>query len=464
MIGLECHVQLKTNSKLFCPCPTRQETEEPNSACCEICLGMPGSKPVLNKKALDFALKVALAFNCKINEKFFFSRKTYFYPDMSKNFQITQYEIPVGSNGFVELSSGKKIRIRRIHLEEDPAALVHEAGLLSSSHCLVDYNRSGIPLIEIVTEPDLSSPQEAREFLDELTMVLSYLDVFDFENGTLKADCNLSIVGNERVEIKNVTGKRNVEKALESEAKRQSELVKQGNQIARETRGFDEKSLSTKTMRKKETEEDYGYIFEPDLVAFELSKPEIEKTRRGLPELHSEKAKRLVKEFGIAEYDAKVISGSRFAGNLFEEFAKAVSPKIASVFVSRDLVAIAHHEGKELEEISGRINAVQLKELLVFFEKARINEKTLKEAAIAHVAGGKNPVDFVKENNLFKDAAGSEIEKIVSKILSSNSKAVADLKAGNEKSLNFLVGLAMRESKGKAEPREIKKLIEEKTK
>jgi aspartyl-tRNA(Asn)/glutamyl-tRNA(Gln) amidotransferase subunit B len=464
MIGLECHVQLDTYSKLFCSCPTKPETEEPNSACCEICLGMPGSKPVLNKKALDYALKVALALNCKINEKFFFSRKTYFYPDMSKNFQITQYEIPIGSQGFIELSSGKKICIRRVHLEEDPAALVHESGLLSSSYCLVNYNRSGIPLIEIVTEPDMASPQEAREFLDQLTMILSYLDVFDFENGTLKADCNLSVVGNERAEIKNVTGKRNVEKALEFEAKRQLELVKQGKQIVRETRGFDEKNLSTKSLRKKETEEDYGYIFEGDLVAFELTKKKIDAIRKSLPELHSDKAKRLAKEFGISEYDAKVISGSKFLSDLFEEFAKASSAKTANFFVSGVFVSIAHYENKEPEEMAPRLNVSQLKELLALFEQNRINEKALKEAAIAHITKGKNPLDFIKENCLFKEASSGEVEKIVEKVLSANPKAVADLKAGNEKSLNFLVGLAMRESKGKAEPREIKRIIEEKTK
>lgn len=464
IIGLECHVQLNTSSKLFCGCPTKPSSEEPNSACCEICLGMPGSKPVLNKKALDFALKVGVALNCKINEKFFFSRKTYFYPDMSKNFQISQYEIPIAENGFLKLPSGKKVRIRRVHLEEDPAALIHESGMSSSNYCLVDYNRSGIPLIEVVTEPDMASPQEAREFLDQLTTILSYLEIFDFEAGTLKADCNLSIKGNERVEIKNVTGKRNVEKALSFEEQRQINAIKNCEKIVRETRAFEEQSLSTRSLRKKETEEDYGFIFEPDLVAFELSKKEIEEIKNNLPELHLEKASRLVKQFGLSEYDAKVISSSKFASDLFEAFAKTVNPKIAAVFVSRDLISIAHYEDKELEDIASRLNSSLLLELLKLFEQAKITEKTLKDAAIVHATKGKNPVEFVRENNLLKEMQSQDIEKIVEKILSRNQKAVSDLKAGNEKSLNFLVGLAMRESKGKAEPREIKKIIEEKTK
>jgi len=204
VVGLEVHSQLATKSKLFCGCPT--VAEEPNTACCPVCLGHPGSKPVLNAKALDYALKVALAFNCEINQEFFFSRKTYFYPDMPKNFQITQYEIPVGMKGFIVLSNGKKAGIRRVHLEEDPAALVHESGMGTSNFCLVDYNRSGVPLVEIVTEPDMDSPEEARDFLDQLTTILSYLKVFSPATGTLKADCNVSVYGNNRVEVKNVSG------------------------------------------------------------------------------------------------------------------------------------------------------------------------------------------------------------------------------------------------------------------
>ncbi|MBN1941632.1 MAG: Asp-tRNA(Asn)/Glu-tRNA(Gln) amidotransferase subunit GatB [Candidatus Diapherotrites archaeon] len=459
IIGLECHVQLNTDSKLFCSCTTKYGGE-PNSACCPVCLGMPGSKPVLNKKALDYALKVALALNCRINEKFFFSRKTYFYPDMSKNFQITQYEIPVGEKGFVQLQSGKKIGIARIHLEEDPAALVHESGMHSSNYCLVDYNRSGIPLIEVVTEPDIASPQEAREFLDQLTTILCYLDVFDFEAGTLKADCNLSIKGNERVEIKNVTGKRNVEKALDFEAKRQAEAISTGKAIVRETRAFDEAKQITRSLRKKETEADYGYVFDADLTAFEISENELEKIREELPELHTDKAKRLVQEFGITEYDAKVISSDKFLSELFEEFAKNVSPKTATFAVS-GISSIAHYENKEVEEIADKIKVPELTALSRLLESGKINEKIFKEAAIAHVTLGKNPVEFVKKNNLFKDLDESNLKASVEKVVAANKSAFDDYKSGNEKALNFIVGLVMRETKGKADARAVKKLLEE---
>jgi aspartyl-tRNA(Asn)/glutamyl-tRNA(Gln) amidotransferase subunit B len=233
----------------------------------------------------------------------------------------------------------------------------------------------------------MASPQEAREFLDQLTTILSYLEVFDFENGTLKADCNLSIKGSERVEIKNVTGKRNVEKALEAEAKRQISAIKQGQKIAMETRAFDEASFSTRSLRKKETEDDYGYITDTDLTSFELTKQEIDALKKALPELHFEKAKRLVKEFGISEYDAKVISGSKFAGSLFEEFAKKVPAKIAAVFVSRDLVSIAHYEEKELEEIADRLNKAQLpmlprEQILLISSKRTIYSGILLQGAL----------------------------------------------------------------------------------
>src|SRR3989344_4295540 len=237
VIGLEIHIQLDTESKLFCSCPTRASAG-PNTAVCEVCLGMPGSKPVLNKKAVDYALMVALALNCRANREFFFSRKTYFYPDLAKNYQTTQYEVPVGEAGFLEVD-GKRVRIRRVHLEEDPASLVHEGGVGKSAYSLVDYNRSGIPLVEIVTEPDMESPAQARRFLDTLLTTLNYLGVYAHGESVLKADCNISLKGGERVEVKNVTGFRAVEDALEAEFARQKVAVAAGERIVQHTRGFD---------------------------------------------------------------------------------------------------------------------------------------------------------------------------------------------------------------------------------
>jgi len=456
MIGLECHVQLATESKLFCHCPTA--AEQPNSACCPICLGHPGSKPTLNAKALEYSIKVALALNCQINNEFFFSRKTYFYPDMSKNFQITQYEIPIGVNGVLTLSSGKKVRIRRVHLEEDPAALVHEAGMHASDYCLVDYNRSGIPLVEVVTEPDLTSPQEARDFLDQLTTVLSYLRVYSLSTGTLKADCNASVYGNSRVEVKNVTGKKGVEKALGFEIARQKNLLLNEKPIVRETRAFDEMTMTTKAMRGKETEEDYGFIFEPDLTAIQLSREEIEKMRKSLPELHEAKAMRFQREFKLDEYTANVLARNFSLGNIFEDVAKKVDALVAARFLSRELLAVVNRSNLDLEAL--QLDAVEIGALLSLLLNGKITEKVAKDAIIAYLTKKIKPTDFIERHGLAKDLHSDEVEKAVEQVLASNKQAVADLKSGNVKTMNFLVGQVMRLTKAKAEPRLVQKIIE----
>ncbi len=460
MIGLECHVQLNTETKLFCGC--RTQAEEPNSACCPVCLGHPGSKPVLNAKALDYALKVAAALHCEINKEFFFSRKTYFYPDMSKNFQITQYEIPIGLEGQVVLSTGKKIRITRVHLEEDPAALVHEAGMAASNFCLVDYNRSGIPLVEIVTEPDLSSPQEARDFLDQLTTILSYLKVYSATTGTLKADCNVSVYGNSRVEVKNVTGKKGVEKALSFEVARQKNLLLNDKKIVRGTRAFDEKTMTTKATRTKETEDDYGYIVESDLTTIHFSKEEIKKMRENLPELHAAKAKRFIKDFSLDEYTANVLANNFTLGNLFEEIAKETEPKMAAKFLTRELMAVVNRSDLDLDSL--QLNPEEISSLLRILSSQRITEKVAKEAIIAYLTKGTKPMQFIEKGGLAKDLTEADIEKAVEKVLSENRQAVADLKRGKQKSLNFLVGKVMKLTRAKVEPRIVQDLIYKKIK
>jgi len=460
VIGLEIHVQLNTQSKLFCSCPT--EAAEPNSACCEVCLGMPGSKPVLNKKAVEMALKVALALNCKVNEEFYFSRKTYFYPDMAKNFQITQYEIPIAVNGEVKLKGGKSIRIKRVHLEEDPAALVHEAGISQSNYCLIDYNRSGIPLIEIVTEPDLESPEEAREFLDSLLNLLRYLEVFVLGKNVLKADTNISIKGFERVEVKNVTGFKAVETALKSEIERQKGLINEGKKPVRETRAFDEVIGRTKSLRTKETEEDYGYIFEPDLPMIEIPKKELEEARKKLPELPEQKIKRLMKEKGLSEYDARVLSSSFELGKLFDEVSKKVDAKLAARFLSRELLAILNYNNKSLQDIENPERKIT--ELLKLLQEQKIMEKAAKETMIKIVLENSEPLQVAGKMGWLAKMSEQELEKICDKVISENSKAVQDFKKGEQKALNFLLGQAARAAKGRAEPRLVKKIIEEKLK
>ncbi|MCX6799212.1 MAG: Asp-tRNA(Asn)/Glu-tRNA(Gln) amidotransferase subunit GatB [Candidatus Diapherotrites archaeon] len=427
-------------------------------------MGHPGSKPALNAKALLFAVKVALALGCRVNNEFFFSRKTYFYPDMAKNFQISQFEIPIGTGGAVNLPSGKKVRIRRVHLEEDPAALVHTSGVGESNYCLVDYNRSGVPLVEIVTDPDMDSPDDARQFLDQLTTILAYLKVYSAATGTLKADTNVSVYGHSRVEVKNVNGKKAVEKALVYEIARQKNLLLHEREIVRETRAFDEKTQSTKSLRTKETEEDYGFIFEPDLTAIVLSDAEIEKMKRELPELHESKAKRFVGEFGLDEYTANVIARNYSLSRVFAEVVEKgrVDPKVAAKFLSRELMAVVNRSGLELDAIE--LDPGEVASLLNLFVGGKITEKVAKEAIIAYLTKGTKPTVFIEKHGLAKDMGGAEIEKAVESVLGAHPGAVADIKAGKAKTMNFLVGQVMRLTKAKADARAVQSLIEKKVK
>ncbi len=453
IIGLEIHVQLPTQSKLFCGCSTRGG--EPNSSTCPICLGHPGAKPVLNRAAVDWAIKIALAFGCAVNSPFFFSRKTYFYPDLSKNFQITQFEIPLGKSGVLELESGKKVRIRRIHLEEDPAALVHEKGF-----SLVDYNRSGIPLVEIVTEPDLESAGEAREFLNKLVSVLEFLGALTLGEGALKADCNLSLSGHSKVELKNISGFQAVEKALLAEEKRQRELLAAGDAVQQQTRGFDEKANKTFLQREKESEADYGYIFEPDLVQTVVDKDWLSAIQKSIPELPKQKALRFQKQFLLSAYDAQVLCSGKKLSDLFEELVQTNSPDLVCRFLSRELLGILNYNKLGINSVG--LKAVHLSELLSLVASGSVSEKNAKQATIEYVLNGVPPVVFLGKNDLLVSVSGSDVDAIVSSVLSRNPNAVADLKAGNQKSLNFLVGLVMRETKGKIEPRLVQKKIEEK--
>lgn len=471
IIGLEVHAQLHTNTKLFCGCPTRvavkgveegfspADSGQPNTLVCPTCLGFPGSKPVLNKKALDYALKVALALNCEINRDFFFSRKTYFYPDLAKNFQITQYEVPVGIKGFVELDSGKKIGITRVHIEEDPASLVHGKGISGSSYCLVDYNRSGIPLVEIVTDPDMGSPAEGREFLNKLLNILGFLGVFIAGEDILKCDSNISFEGSERVEIKNVNGFKNVEAALSCEAERQIKILSGGGRVGRETRGFDEESHSTYFMRSKEQEEDYGYIFEPDLSGIEVSEEWLNRLKKEMPELPEEKAKRLVKEFNLTPYDAKVICSDHDLSQLYEDLSEKVSPILAAKFVSREVLSVLNRNGLSLRESCMKGN--HLADLLRLLGDGKVSEKNAREAVIKYALEKISPKEFLEKNSLLLDLDSSAVTIAIDDVLKANPQSIVDYKVNPEKVLNFLTGMVMRSTKGKAAPKEVQELLKE---
>jgi len=442
-IGIEVHVQLNTKSKVFCSCSTKQ-SDEPNSNVCEICCGFPGSKPVLNKEAFEKALKIALALGCRINKETFFSRKSYFYPDLPKNFQITQYESPIGENG-----KYMGIRIRRIHLEEDPGALIHKG-----SYCLVDYNRSGIPLVEIVTEPDFKNAKEAREFLRKLITDLSYLDVYDKKSEFgLKADLNISTTG-AKVEIKNVTGLKDIEDALVYEEERQKDEIPRKN----ETRGWNSEKGITFLQRTKESEDDYGYITETDLPLIEIGNKLLNQIKESIPELSEEKSERFTSDYKLNEKDAKVLANNKKLAELFEKVAEKVNPDIAAKWIIRDLMNQLNYHKKSLNEIE--IKAESMIDLLKLFEEKKITDNTAKQVMINMITK-KNfmPKKYIEDNNLIMKSDDSQIEKWCKEAIKETKKAVEDYKNGNEKSLNFVVGKVMQLSNKTANPDAVRKIL-----
>ncbi len=467
VIGLETHVQLSTRTKLFCGCknpvtipPDREPA--PNSLVCETCLGMPGSKPRTNRAAIEQALRVALALNCEIEQEFFFSRKTYFYPDMSKNYQITQYEVPLARNGWIEIGereNKKRIRIARIHLEEDPARLVH-IGSLEGRYTLVDYNRAGTPLIEIVTMPDLSSPEEAREYIEKLSQVLEYLGVYSPETGAvIKSDANISYKGNERVEIKNITGGKEVERALKYEAIRQKNLVENGEKIVRETRMWNPELGVTKSMRTKETEEDYGYIFEPDLPRVVLSRDYITKQKQEIPELPDEKRERFKKEYGIKEADVLKLTADRETADLFEHAVKeqGISVKTAVTWIGGVLRKTLNYH-----EVSYPGSGIRDEWMIKLMKKIESGEWTdhIGETVLREMFKQKrDPEEIAREMGLRKIESEDDVKQVVKTVLEEQKGAVHDYKRGEERALHYLVGQVMRKTRGQVDAKKARQVI-----
>ena len=457
VIGLEIHVELDTDTKLFCACKTH--AEEPNSATCEICLGFPGSKPLLNKKAVDYATRLCLALGCKIAPELIFSRKSYFYPDMAKNYQITQYELPLGEKGSLELSDGELIGITRVHMEEDPAALIHPNGMANSTFVLVDYNRSGRPLCEVVTEPDMTSPEQARDFMKQLINVLRYLKIFDINNCIIKADANISIKesGYTKVEVKNITGFKEIERALHYEITRQKQVVVVGEEIFQETRAWDAESGITRSMRKKETAEDYGYILDPDIVVTDITDDYISKIKASLPELPVERARRYVTEYKISPEDAKVLTLDYDLAEFFNTVAKKVDPVITARWVRRELARVLNYNKIEFNE--SKITSEEFSNILELLILKKITDNIAKRLLEKLVVEQFNVIDYVKKEGLEAVNDTGEIEAIAKKAMSENPKAVEEYKSGKEQALNFLVGQVMRQSKGKASPNDAKEIL-----
>ena len=463
MIGLETHVQLDTDTKLFCGCPN-EEAEEPNSNVCPICLGHPGSKPQLNHAVLKQAVKTATALQCDINDEMFFSRKTYFYPDMSKNYQITQYEIPVGNDGEIEVKVGdskKDIRIKRLHIEEDPAKLEHVGGSVSDSdYTKIDYNRAGTPLLEIVTKPDFRSPEEARAYLQQLQRTLQYLEVYFPESSfAIKSDANVSINGGNRVEVKNITGTKDIEKALNYEITRQKQMAKTDKEVEQATRSFNQSMGMTEALRQKETEEDYGYIFDPDLTRQELSEEFQDKVYSEIPELPHEKFKRFQNEYGLKEKLVESLVTSQELADDFEELVVGhnYDSNVVASWMTGELKKVLNYN--EVDYENSEIDIWILEQLFKMLEENRISDRNgeilLRKA---QENPGISAPSLVAKFDLEK-AEDDEVDQIVEEVINDNGDAVDDYESGDEGAINFLVGQVMQQSQGKADPKTAREKI-----
>ncbi len=448
VIGMEVHVQLNTKTKLFCSCPTHGK-EEPNTRTCPICLGHPGSKPAVNQEALHKAIQLALALNCSISPRLVFARKSYFYPDLAKSFQITQYDEPLGFKGSIKLAN-KLVGITRAHLEEDPASTTHH-----STYSLLDYNRSGIPLVEVVTEPELHSPEEAREFMKKLRTILLYLTVFDPNTDVIKADANVSVKETKytRVEIKNISGFKEIESALFYEARRQTEHPKE---VVQETRGWDVLKQVTYSMRKKEAEEEYGYIIEPDLVPTPITQSLITEVEQVMPELADQKVEKFLSH-GIKPEDAEVLAAERELAELYEKVAEEVDPELAAKWLRHELVRVLNYNKKSLDEVE--VDEVHLISLLRLVEQKKITDKTAQKLLEQLIEKPFDVDAYVKKHNLAIVSEEGDLERFCKEAVSENPSAVEDYKKGEQKALNFIVGKVMAKTKGKADPATVNKLI-----
>jgi len=464
VIGLEIHIQLMTKAKMFCHCSTDYIGKEPNTNTCPVCLGLPGSLPVLNKKVLEFAIRTSVALNCEINKVNRFHRKNYFYPDLPKAYQISQYDTPLGINGYMEITlpeskEKRKIRITRVHIEEDAGKLVHEGDITSSSYSLVDYNRCGIPLAEIVTEPDFHSPEEARIFLVKLRSIVQHLGVCDgnMEEGSMRCDANVSLrdaksgaLGT-KVEIKNMNSFKAVKKALQFEVDRQKKLLAEGEKIVQETRHWDESKNITVSMRSKEEAHDYRYFPEPDLLPLKVDFKMTDEIRKSLPELPEARRKRFIKDYQIPEYDAEILTSSKALGDYYESAALIYkNSKTLSNWIMGELMRFLNEEKIEIEK--SPISPENLVEMLKLIDKGVISGKMAKNVFEKMFKTGKDASQIVKESGITQITDENELFEIIDKVIKENPKSIDDFNKGKEKALNFLVGQVMRYTKGRAKP------------
>lgn len=465
VIGLEVHAELSTKSKIFCSCST-EFGGDPNTHCCPVCMAMPGTLPVLNEKVVEYAVKAGLATNCEISRNSKNDRKNYFYPDLPKAYQISQFDMPLCENGYVEIETEngpKKIRLLRIHIEEDAGKLNHDPYRGGS---LVDLNRAGVPLIESVSMPDISSSAEAEAYLRKLKSIFEYIEVSDckMQEGSLRADVNVSIrkkgetkLGT-RTEMKNMNSFKSIVRGIEYEINRQVEVLDNGGVIEQETLRWDDALGKTFSMRDKEDAQDYRYFPDPDLVAIKLSDEYIENIRKSLPELPESRRKRYIEEFGLPEYDAKMITASKHLSNMFEKAVEVCNnPKSISNWIMSDISRILNEKEMEPSEIP--FTAEQLGNLVVLIDKGTISSAIAKKVLDELFVNPKEPQKIVEEKGWIQISDEGAIKEVVLKVLENNQQSVADFKAGKDKALGFLVGQAMKETRGKANPQMLNKMF-----
>ncbi len=465
VIGLEVHAQLLTDTKIFCNCSTKFGAA-PNSHACPVCLGMPGVLPVLNKKVVEFGMKMALATNCTINPANVFARKNYFYPDLPKGYQISQFAYPLAEHGYIWLEMNgekRKIGITRIHMEEDAGKLIHDE---NSPVSYVDLNRTGVPLIEIVGEPDIRTPEEAAEYLKRLHEILVYLEICDgnMEEGSFRCDANVSIrpLGQKefgtRTELKNMNSFRNVQRALEYEVKRQQYLVENGQRIIQETRLWDDAQGITNPMRSKEEAHDYRYFPDPDLVPVVVDEAWVARIREDLPELPQAMRERFVNEYQIPAYDAGVLTSERALAEYYENVVRLCGkPKQASNWVMGDVLRFLNEDKRTIRESS--ITAQSLADMITLIEDGAISGKMAKDIVSDMYKTGKSPQEIIKEKGLVQITDEDELAKTITAIIAANHKPLADYRSGKEKLFGFFVGQVMKATQGKANPQLVNDLL-----
>ena len=472
VIGLEIHSELKTATKIFCGCATTFGADQ-NTHTCPVCLGLPGVLPTINRRVVEFAIKAGLATNCKINKYSKFDRKNYYYPDLPKNWQTSQYDLPIAYEGHVEIEvdgERKTVRLTRIHMEEDAGKLVHSGTTIKDSATSnVDYNRTGVPLIEIVSEPDMHSAAEARAYMEKIKSILEYIDVSNcrMEEGNLRADINVSLrpVGSDklgtRTEMKNINSFKALEDAINYEIERQAEVLDDGGKIIQETRTWNPEKGITQSMRNKENAQDYRYMPEPDLPPIITTDEEIENFRKSLPELPDARRARLINDLGLSEYDAGIITSSRAMAEYFDTVvAGGADAKLAANWIMSDLSKNLNAENLTIE--NSPVDAKRLAEMILLIQKGTISGKIAKTVFVEMWKCADSPEKIVKDKGLVQITDTAEIEKIVDEVIANNQKAVEEYRAGKKKAIGSLVGQIMKATKGKANPQMVNQLLTKK--